>query len=351
MENITIPNDEPAVQSTAVDENATAEVQFRTVCGITFTAPDSITDDTIISYNEKIQNLTRIETHGLIKKLQDEFKTCDALENYLKSSQATVENIQSMVDNLNTCFEDSAFENNKISEDEYTDDEIPDFNKLKQELYEYRCCVDIAMMLVKKHSEELEAKGYTSIADDITETLLKNRDTLNMSEDINSGLYVKYIDRILDEIKTGYIHADRMWPKLENKKRLLDIAKEFYKDRRKAEREIYSIGFRKSFVDDFISFLCMWQPQEFRDCLADDTVWLYFYHITKIVKSELKKGNYLSLVYKCYILQVLELYNTAKVANVKYDDKTELGTLVRHVKDTYFNITRQYFYGYDKYSK
>lgn len=349
MENITIPNDEPVVQSTTVDDSATAQDQFRTVCGITFTAPESITDDTIISYNEKIQNLTRIETHGLIKKLQDEFKTCDALENYLKSSQATVENIQSMVDNLNTCFEDSAFENNKISEDEYTDDEIPDFNKLKQELYEYRCCVDIAMMLVKKHSEELEAKGYTSIADDITETLLKNRDTLNMSEDINSGLYVKYIDRILDEIKTGYTNADRMWPKLENKKRLLDIAKEFYKDRRKAEREIYSIGFRKSFVDDFISFLCMWAG--YREEFIEDAVWLYFYHITKIVKSELKKGNYLSLVYKCYVLQVLELYNTAKAANVGFSDKTELCDLVKHVRSTYYDIVTRYVDGYHKYSK
>lgn len=349
MENITIPNDEPVVQSTTVDDSATAQDQFRTVCGITFTAPESITDEEITRYNDKVQNFTKIELRGCLDRLKNDYAMCDAVRVHLESAESSISQIQESFNGLVK----SISTDNIITDVTFNKDTpIDDIDTLKEELSEYRSRVDIAIQLVEKRLKELnETKGYTSIADDITETLLKNRDTLNMSEDINSGLYVKYIDRILDEIKTGYIHADRMWPKLENKKRLLDIAKEFYKDRRKAEREIYSIGFRKSFVDDFISFLCMWQPQEFRDCLADDIVWLYFYHITKIVKSELKKGNYLSLVYKCYILQVLELYNTAKVANVKYDDKTELGTLVRHVKDTYFNITRQYFYGYDKYSK
>ena len=349
MENITIPNDEPVVQSTTVDDSATAQDQFRTVCGITFTAPESITDEEITRYNDKVQSFTKIELRGCLGRLKNDYAMCDAVRVHLESAESSIGQIQESFNGLVK----SISTDNIITDVTFNKDTpIDDIDTLKEELSEYRSRVDIAIQLVEKRLKELnETKGYTSIADDITETLLKNRDTLNMSEDINSGLYVKYIDRILDEIKTGYIYADRMWPKLENKKRLLDIAKEFYKDRRKAEREIYSIGFRKSFVDDFISFLCMWQPQEFRDCLADDTVWLYFYHITKIVKSELKKGNYLSLVYKCYILQVLELYNTAKVANVKYDDKTELGTLVRHVKDTYFNITRQYFYGYDKYSK
>ena len=349
MENITIPNDEPVVQSTTVDDSATAQDQFRTVCGITFTAPESITDEEITRYNDKVQSFTKIELRGCLDRLKNDYAMCDAVRVHLESAESSIGQIQESFNGLVK----SISTDNIITDVTFNKDTpIDDIDTLKEELSEYRSRVDIAIQLVEKRLKELnETKGYTSIADDITETLLKNRDTLNMSEDINSGLYVKYIDRILDEIKTGYIYADRMWPKLENKKRLLDIAKEFYKDRRKAEREIYSIGFRKSFVDDFISFLCMWQPQEFRDCLADDIVWLYFYHITKIVKSELKKGNYLSLVYKCYILQVLELYNTAKVANVKYDDKTELGTLVRHVKDTYFDITRQYFYGYDKYSK
>ena len=349
MENITIPNVEPVVQSTTVDDSATAQDQFRTVCGITFTAPESITDEEIARYNDKVQSFTKIELRGCLDRLKNDYAMCDAVRVHLESTESSIGQIQ---ESFNGLVKSISTDNIITDVTFYKDNPIDDIDTLKEELSEYRSRVDIAIQLVEKRLKELnETKGYTSIADDIIEMLLKNRDTLNMSEDINSGLYVKYIDRILDEIKTGYIHADRMWPKLENKKRLLDIAKEFYKDRRKAEREIYSIGFRKSFVDDFISFLCMWQPQEFRDCLADDTVWLYFYHITKIVKSELKKGNYLSLVYKCYILQVLELYNTAKVANVKYDDKTELGTLVRHVKDTYFNITRQYFYGYDKYSK
>lgn len=349
MENITIPNDEPVVQSTTVDDSATAQDQFRTVCGITFTAPESITDEEITRYNDKVQSFTKIELRGCLDRLKNDYAMCDAVRVHLESAESSIGQIQESFNGLMK----SISTDNIITDVTFNKDTpIDDIDTLKQELNEYRSRVDIAIQLVEKRLKELnETKGYTSIADDITETLLKNRDTLNMSEDINSGLYVKYIDRILDEIKTGYIHADRMWPKLENKKRLLDIAKEFYKDRRKAEREIYSIGFRKSFVDDFISFLCMWQPQEFRDCLADDTVWLYFYHITKIVKSELKKGNYLSLVYKCYVLQVLELYNTAKAANVGFGDKTELCDLVKHVRSTYYDIVTRYVDGYHKYSK
>ena len=347
MENITIPNDEPVVQSTTVDESATAEDQFRTVCGITFTAPESITDEEIIRYNDKIQSFTKIELRGCLDRLKNDYAMCDAVRVHLESAESSIGQIQESFNGLVK----SISTDNIITDVTFNKDTpIDDIDTLKEELSEYRSRVDIAIQLVEKRLKELnETKGYTSIADDITETLLKNRDTLNMSEDINSGLYVKYIDRILDEIKTGYIHADRMWPKLENKKRLLDIAKEFYKDRRKAEREIYSIGFRKSFVDDFISFLCMWAG--YREEFIEDAVWLYFYHITKIVKSELKKGNYLSLVYKCYVLQVLELYNTAKTANIGFSDKTELCDLVKHVRSTYYDIVTRYVDGYHKYSK
>ena len=347
MENITIPNDEPVVQSTTVDDSATAQDQFRTVCGITFTAPESITDEEITRYNDKVQSFTKIELRGCLDRLKNDYAMCDAVRVHLESAESSIGQIQESFNGLVK----SISTDNIITDVTFNKDTpIDDIDTLKEELSEYRSRVDIAIQLVEKRLKELnETKGYTSIADDITETLLKNRDTLNMSEDINSGLYVKYIDRILDEIKTGYIYADRMWPKLENKKRLLDIAKEFYKDRRKAEREIYSIGFRKSFVDDFISFLCMWMG--YREEFIEDAVWLYFYHITKIVKSELKKGNYLSLVYKCYVLQVLELYNTAKAANVGFSDKTELCDLVKHVRSTYYDIVTRYVDGYHKYSK
>ena len=88
MENITIPNDEPVVQSTTVDDSATAQDQFRTVCGITFTAPESITDEEITRYNDKVQNFTKIELRGCLDRLKNDYAMCDAVRFHLESAES-----------------------------------------------------------------------------------------------------------------------------------------------------------------------------------------------------------------------------------------------------------------------
>ena len=219
---------------------------------------------------------------------------------------------------------------------------------IDQSLRELNICTNVA----HEKYEEIRVSGKTTIAEDITETLLKNRQTLEKSDsNPNAALYMKYIDSAIEELKTHSI--DRMYPKMTNPKKIKKLVQEFYADPLLSLKIITSCGFMLDWIMNFTDFMIT--EQEFavpeKSHSKDEFVCatcVFFYHITKIVDAEVDKHNYLSLIFKYYILQVLEVESTPKP-----DEESRIDENGNESEESKFrsSLYKAYMPIFDKYLK
>ena len=335
-----LENNVPNTEIEEVKEEAVVEPLM--VCGIDLNKYDGkVSEEDVKTFSANAEKLTKLEIIRSMKSITATAKQIMFVRALAASAQSNTDMIQSFTDNMmkmvsnETNGDESEETAQTLTDIKSTfeapkDDEDIDFDKTYAELDVYEAQLDAAIEILHLRYEELKKNGNTSIADDIAETLLKNRSTLeNTTENLNAELYIKCIDTVIDELQSHSI--DRMYPKANVPKKTLGIIKEFFKDVDRSIKEISKCGLSITWVRNFADF--MWDEQSF-SCKNDETTFskgtyatvalVFFYHITKIVNSELKKQNYLSLIYKYYILQILEIQATTRMnEDQRFDENDE----------------------------
>lgn len=359
-------------------------------------------------YTELVSNMSLIEARLLMRRLKKYTGMLSIFNTEIDVSRINSSIVTEMANTILRTPDDILSpifgKSHEDMEDPYDKSDIHD---LKKEVVQYVKRVQILMGLALKRIEELKDKEV-SVADEVIGALQKNLDTLKESTDVNAHLHIDSINKVIESIQNDeFIQASRMKNRMKNAKALLDLAKEFYKDRDKAIREIYDIGFNYMTVKSFYEFVAF--PDRFLDpeimeeilksykepiekkpegellqytsdtvhdllgswlhgisgrygyllenpekivdvkyisAYVHECVLLFFYHIAKIVKTESKKQNCLSVIFKCYVIQTLELFEAWKK---KPTD--ELRELCKEVVTTYNDIIEMYKPGYERYCK
>ena len=331
------------VPTTNVEENE--EILEPTIVeGIDITKyGDEVTKADVETFTENAKSLTRLEIIREMKRISYLIKNVVMVRGLAQSAKNNTDVVETFSNTMMSFIsgetsneEIPEAENNNQSlteiktsiEDIKTADEF-DYDKAEAELVKYESQLEVALEILHNRYTELKNQGNTTIADDIIETLLKNRSTLEQTESLNSEMYIEYIDNAIEELQSHSIA--RMFPKVEVPKKTLGIIKDFFKDIDRSIKEISRCGLSVTWIRNFADF--MWEEQSFA-CKNDETTFskgtyatvalIFFYHITKIVGSELKKQNYLSLVFKYYILQILEIQSTTHMnEDQRFDENDE----------------------------
>ena len=179
-----------------------------------------------------------------------------------------------------------------------------DQDKFKKELELSRNRLLMAADLIRAHIAHLkEVNGDTNMAEDIIDTLLKNRKTISEGSDLNKDTYCKAIDDAIIEITNiGLSKFDekslrRIVPKLQNEKRIRDLYKDM-KDKNEFQKLFNKVGFNTNFIASFIHFMdteMKFYTHELDGSpLCDKPTLitastLFFYHVARIVDAELHK--------------------------------------------------------------
>ena len=331
-----------------------AEPETNIVCGIDLNKYSGcVTEENAQEYHDQIYDLTKIELIQGMKKLvalEKNLYMVRGLVNMADANTSTIKTFANSVDDIVNHLADSETQEETKPVDEPLDDD--DFNRdeMLAQLDTYEHQLDAMLDMMHNRYDEIKATGNTSIAEDITETLLKNKSTLENVDNLNAEKYIGYINTVIEELQSHSI--SRMLPKVSVPKRTRNIITEFCKDIPRSFKEIMNCGFSPAWLSTFADF--MWEEQAF-SCEADNTmsrndfaVWslIFFYHISQIVNAEVKKHNYLSLVYKYYVLQILELENTTKMEEDQRfdenDEEIEASKLRSSVYKEYATVMRAY---------
>lgn len=316
-------NEENIQEVTTTEETPVEESpkdDTREVCGIKIPNTDAITDDEVIEFINSLNDFTAIEVLHHIKKFRDDLNTLNMYSVNLSTAMVTYDtykNMASMYGNIDNDLVTAEFDN---PEDE--NGQI-DFEQIRKDIEEYDARLKVGLAVLEHKYAKIRESGIASIKDDIIETLLKNLDTVKQSEDVNKEYTVKAIQKIIDEFNNapdGIVDQyERISRKLSNPKRNLELVKYVTNHPDDARKEFLKIGFTDEMYDAFCKFLII--EDSYNRYITDDVdeeddltqdkikryVYVYFYHISKIVNSEIRKKNYLSLIYKCNVLQVIEL--------------------------------------------
>lgn len=336
----------------ANEENVQIEespIEFKEVCGIKVAVDSKVPEDDIIRYKDSIKDFTAIEVLHEIKRFEEDAKTVAGYKKFFEDSKVTLENFKEAARNLGDIRNELAAGEGtvitKINDDELAEEDV-DFDKIFDEIKDYEERTNIGLSLLKQRYDTIRESGGMSLKDDIIETLRKNISTVENSSDLNKEFFAECMKNTIaefDNSPTGVVDPyDRMASKLNNPKRLKDMKLWVAKNMDKARKEYISVSFNDEMYKTFLSFIVLEEaffvythdsiadPNEPPRMIEDempfistrftfDLKWgkkrnaieffglMFFYHISRIVKNEAKKRNYLSLIYKCYILQALEL--------------------------------------------
>lgn len=317
------------------------ESPMRTVCGIELPVTDKMTDEEIEDFVKEIEPLTRIELLKLKKEFNDARIQGIDLESMFKDAKLTYESFLEIQESFST---PDVVQNTIDEIKAELEEEDLDFDKIEEEITSFKMRSLIGSMIVGHRLKELAEISPPDLKADIIETLIKNKDTLNQSGNLNKELLTSYIDRVVNEIKEtadGFLDPrDRMLNKLQNPKRVDEIIKFVRDNPERARIERHAEGLNDDIVAVFLGFMYTEQlyhadvdpndddsltPVEKAIYELDPINFLeemkagysllcetFAYHIAKIVKSEVKRQNYLSLIFKCYILQIVELETKCK---------------------------------------
>lgn len=340
------------VTEVEVIEPIVEEVVDREVGGIKIPGNSKVPDDDVLRYKDSIKDYTIIELLHEIKKYEKDLITAENYREFFETSKVTIDNLRETTKNLGTLANDMANVDTESLQEESGDPEELNFEEVLAELEDFRDRTNVGIIILKDKFEEVKATGGMSLKDDVIKTLVKNISTVESTTDLNKDIFKSCMESVIAEFNAapnGILDPyPRLSSKLSNPKRVKDMVYRVVKDTEKARKEFISVGFTDEMYDSFINFLKVEDayfvythdgivdPNEppcivildngdmFRYISSTFTCYyarvsskmyvavelfslIFFYQISRIVRTESKKRNYLSLIYKCYILQALEL--------------------------------------------
>lgn len=177
-----------------------------------------------------------------------------------------------------------------------------------------------------------------TLTDDVIEQLMHDHDTIEASADLNKKLKLASVNDVIDAVEAPSF--DPIKNKTENVKGLMIKYKEYCKDPVKANNLIRSIGFNDAMVDSFISFFSYEATARSTNAKAFDdiefdqnlptrdinhdalirTAKFFLYHVARICDTLKKRDAYKSIIYKMYILRIIEIQTTTK-ASTAFEDR------------------------------
>lgn len=281
-------------------------------------------------FEEYVAQCTNIELFHEKKVINTLLTKISIIRTFVEASMINAEGItgisNSIVDTFNSVFNSDSLsddENPNPVKDEYEEvfsAQSDDVETSMENLNNYEKFLEEASKIIEAKVEKLRVDYKFNLAEDIKATLLKNQETLAKSEDPNAPVYSKYIDEVVEELDTHSFK--RMHAKVPADKRTTNLIKEFYKDEVRGLQEIMSMGFTVNFIKTFADFiidenaysLSIGDDEHFDSRLTKDMAItlsiIMSYQIAKICDKEIKKHNYSSLIFKYYILQILEITET-----------------------------------------
>ena len=297
--------------------------------------PTCTKEDVEGCYND-IKDFNKLESLRYYTRIKSEIDSCNMAEDFIATAVATKEtavNLVKILDDAAKSFTNGDETESLKEQLENTDDF--DQDKFKTELNESRNRLLMAADLIRAHIAHLkEVNGDTTIAEDIIDTLLKNRKVIADGNDLNKNTYCKAIDEAIVEISNvGLAKFDseslrRIIPKLQNEKRIRELYKSM-KDTKEYQKAFNKVGFTMDFVASFTRFMktemafCTNELGGTAFCDEPTLITvsaLFFYHIARIVDAELHKKRYRTLVFKLYALRPLEIDKAYPVSEFKDND-------------------------------
>lgn len=310
--------------------------------------PSSTKEDVEQCYNE-IKDFNKLEALRYYTRIKSELDSCRMAEEFMATAMATKQtamNLVNILDDTTKALTGDETESLKAQLQDIKNDDF-DQEKFKKELTESQHRLLMAADLVRAHIAHLkEVNGDTNMAEDIIDTLLKNRKVISDGTDLNKNTYCKAIDEAIVEISNVGLATfneeslRRIVPKLQNEKRIRELFKDM-NDKKEFAKVFNKVGFNMEFVASFIRF--MKTEMSFYVNELDGTAEcdeptlitvssLFFYHVARIVEAELHKKRYRTLVFKLYALRPLEVDKAYPVTEFK-DNDTGMVKIPRWTED------------------
>lgn len=335
------------------------EVEPHMCCGIDLNKySGAVSEEDAQEYHDNIYALTKIELIRGMRKLvalEKDLYMIRGLMNMATSNEAMIKSFVGSVGNLVDHIKEDEDTDKKPEEQTEPEDEPLDYEATSKQLDTYEHQLDAMLDIMHIRYEEIKTSGNTTIAEDITETLIKNKSTLENVDNLNANKYMEYIDVVIEELKGHSIK--RILNKVTVPKRTSAILKDFTRDVERSFKEILNCGFSPSWIFTIADF--MWEEQSFA-CDNKEVIskngfaslsLIFMYHVSQIVNSEVKKHNYLSLIFKYYVLQILEIQNTTKMEEDQRFDENDEENEVSKIRSNMYKEYRQLFDAYAEAEK
>ena len=171
-----------------------------------------------------------------------------------------------------------------------------------------------------------------SLTDDVIEQLMHDHDTIEASSDINKVLKLKIIDKAIEGVESPSF--DSIKTKTANEKGLMNLYKEFKKNPMKSMKLPIAIGFTPDMINAFrtffsdeillrLSHVSAYEEEHTENSpLANinyyafmQLVDFFIYHMSRICDTEKKRNAYNSIIFKMYILRVVEVQTSIKFSD------------------------------------
>ena len=308
--------------------------------------PDLATDEIIEDIKKILSNVdsaTRISAIKKYRRALKEYHKFDDIDEALVNVENTQKEISRFLKSVNDSDHAQAMEIRKTMEktllNSYglhlavpTDVEITDMDlagqldmpAIRNEAGEARSKAHIYKVAYEAayRRKMAQTKDNHSLTADVMEQLMHDRDTIEMSSNINKTLRLKEIDEVIDAVESPSFAI--ITNKTANKKHLKEIFKEYAKNPRKANKLINAIGINDAMVEGFKRFFADEMKFRAKNCQFDfglqgtDPVWLdktidfFIYHVARLCDVAKKRSSYKNIVYKMLILRVLEVQTTIK---------------------------------------
>ena len=218
------------------------------------------------------------------------------------------------------------------------------------------------------YQKYMEDHPNTTVYDDLLEKLLKDKATLESSNNINAPKLIACIDNVIACMQKNDLEALLVpfHTKTDNRKRLRILAKELINVKRPVYRDLETIGITQEHIMKFINFFITEAnfretyatgPIGFPDARLIPNICLFFlYHLCKIITNSRKRATYETLKYRLAFMHVIDVVDkypsTTKTftenrfigdATDENAEPTELSIARAKVYDTFVPLLMKYF--------
>ena len=218
------------------------------------------------------------------------------------------------------------------------------------------------------YQKYMEDHPNTTVYDDLLEKLLKDKSTLESSNNINAPKLIACIDNVIACMQKNDLEALLVpfHTKTDNRKRLRILAKELINVKRPVYRDLETIGITQEHIMKFINFFITEAnfretyatgPIGFPDARLIPNICLFFlYHLCKIITNSRKRATYETLKYRLAFMHVIDVVDkypsTTKTftenrfigdATDENAEPTELSIARAKVYDTFVPLLMKYF--------